>query len=621
MRRLLGIAVFLGLCAGVASAADMIADYTIGTNSQLLVANGGSGTNLFVDTSAAGGNDLTAASGYNSAFTVLIDGAGQWTLGDTVEITGFALQIQSVTASGTMTFDVLQGSGGSGTSGAGGLASLGTATATYTNPGANKNMYVNFDTPVSFVVDTNSFKIGINISNSGNLRIKAQDTFNVPRYNKDNGDLATFNTHMKVSVAGNVTKGSVGTNTAPEFVSDPFSKDDAFAELPYAGSLEGVAIDAENDLVSYSILSYNSLGTNWLGVDVDGLSLTGTPTSANIGVNEWTVQATDGNGGTNTATMTIEVLSGPSQMIGGYTVGSGLLSPNQEILFLDTAAPTPDAKDQTEADGYAPWFTLLVPGSNHWEIGDTVEITGAAIQIEGYTDTGIMTFQVWEAAGGTGTAGAGGLDLIGTAEASYQKTGSNDTMYVNFGTPVSFVADANSTTIGIQVSHSAPLRLKAGPDLPVQRYSILNGNLNADRMTFSIAGLVNGVGSGSKYDAWAASFGITNNPAADSDSDGIINLHEYALNGNPTNGLADAEMPTFGKDASGLVYVHPKRSDDDKLSYYLELTGSLTVPAWSNQGYTVIGTNVTGGTFDYVTNQIQTVDSVEFIRLNVDLVE
>lgn len=185
------------MIAGSASAALMTGGYTVGSG--LLTQNG---ETLFVDTAAGGGTDQNAVDGYAPWFTALIPGAGFWNIGDTVEITGVALQIQGATANGTMTFDIRQGAGGIGTSGAGGLASLGSATATYNNSGTSDTMYVNFDEAVSFVVDTNSTSIGINISNSGYLRLKAQDGFEVSRYNLANGNLN--NLEMKISVAGTV---------------------------------------------------------------------------------------------------------------------------------------------------------------------------------------------------------------------------------------------------------------------------------------------------------------------------------------------------------------------------------------------------------------------------------
>ncbi|VGO15464.1 hypothetical protein PDESU_04047 [Pontiella desulfatans] len=604
------MAVVLGFCAGVASAATMNPDYTIGTGSQLHVDNGGAGSVLFEDSAGTGGDDVTADSGSAAWLSVLIDGAGNWQLGDTVDITGVALQIQGYTDTGTMTFDIRQGSGGTGASGAGGLASIGSATASYTKTN-NATMYVNFDTPVSFVVDENTFKIGINISNSARLRVKNQSTFPVTMYNYSNGNLGTK--LMKFSVAGNVTPGT-SPNEPPEFVEDPFSRPVAVEDSPYNESLLDTATDPNNDPLTFELLSFSGPGSDWLGMD--GTSVTGTPLAANIGTNEWLVQVTDGQGGTNTATMAIEVLSQTGAMIPGYTVGSGLLTQNDEILFVDTAAT--GGSDQTDTDGYADVFTVLIPGAGLWEIGDTVEVSGFAVTVHAITANGTMTFDVRQGAGGIGASGAGGLASLGTATATYNNNGATDVMYVNFETPVSFLADANSTNIGINISNSGQLRLKADGSFPVARYNHVNGNLNS-AMQVSVAGVVNREPELGPYDQWVSDFGVTNGPTEDHDNDGLSNLYEYGLDGNPTNGVIEpAKLPTFGPGAAGLEYIHAQRNDDTNLVYYLDLTASLVPASWMNEGYTVSGTNVTMGTFDYVTNLVETVDNAKFIQLKIE---
>ncbi len=599
------------MAAGVVSAAVMTGGYTLGTNSQLHADNGGAGSTLFVDYAFTGGSvDATAASGVSDAFTVLIDGAGKWRNGDTVEITGFALAIHSATEGGTMTFTILEGAGGTGTSGAGGLATIGTATASYAKTGVTDTMYANFDVPVVFVVDTNTFKIGVNIANTANLRIKADPSYPVPRYNKTAGNLIDG---MRVSLAGHVTPVAVPTNSVPVIGSNPFSRPTAYTGTSYNRSLADVVSDPDNDVLTFSILSFSGPGSDWLGFN--GSSITGTPQVANIGANEWVIRVVDGLGGTNTATMNMEVLPGSGVMISGYTVGSGLLSPHGETLFVDTAAAG-GSVDLTDADGFNVAYTVLIPGAGLWTLGDTVQITGFALQVQGVSSNGTMTFNVRQGSGGIGDSGAGGLASLGTATAQYNNSGANSTMYVNFDTPVSFVADANSTNIGINISNTGNLRIKAQAGFPVTRYNQTTGVIQATNMKVSVAGKVlSGV---SQYDAWTTNYGVTNGPAGDHDNDGLSNLYEYGLGGNPTNGFVDGNLPTFGKGAGGLAYVHARRAGDPSLAYYLNLTDNLVYPAWTNQGYTVAGTNVTGGTFDYVTNLIDTVDSAKFIKLIIE---
>ena len=121
------------------------------------------------------------------------------------------------------------------------------------------------------------------------------------------------------------------------------------------------------------------------------------------------------------------------------------------------------------------------------------------------------------------------------------------------------------------------------------------------------------------YAAWSNSYALAEGALGDDDGDGLLNLYEYGLGGNPTNGFIDGHLPLFGNSEFGLVYVHAQRTDDTNLIYYLETTEDLVgEPGWTNTGYTVEATNVTGGTFDYVTNSIPTTAPQKFIRLIIE---
>ena len=122
------------------------------------------------------------------------------------------------------------------------------------------------------------------------------------------------------------------------------------------------------------------------------------------------------------------------------------------------------------------------------------------------------------------------------------------------------------------------------------------------------------------YDQWAAGWSNSIGAATnDFDSDGLNNLYEYAFDGNPTNGLAPTNLPLFTKSGSGFLYIHPQRSDDPNLIYTVETTTNLMDSgAWTNEGYTVTGTNITGGTLNFVTNDVDTVQNEQFIRLKIE---
>jgi hypothetical protein len=93
-------------------------------------------------------------------------------------------------------------------------------------------------------------------------------------------------------------------NTPPAFVSDPILKSDGLVDTDYSGSIAADAVDPDvSDVLTFSKQS----GPGWLNVASDG-TLSGTPTYADSGLNSFTVKVNDGNGGTDTATLQIDVL-------------------------------------------------------------------------------------------------------------------------------------------------------------------------------------------------------------------------------------------------------------------------------------------------------------------------
>jgi len=124
------------------------------------------------------------------------------------------------------------------------------------------------------------------------------------------------------------------------------------------------------------------------------------------------------------------------------------------------------------------------------------------------------------------------------------------------------------------------------------------------------------------YTAWAGGWGGINIGAEtnDYDQDGLENISEFGLDGDPTNALDLGTAPTFEiVDVGGsnvARYVHPQRSDPDSgLAYSLELNTNLVKGSWSSTGYGVTGTNVTGSTLNFVSNTTDTVVDRKFIRL------
>ena len=93
---------------------------------------------------------------------------------------------------------------------------------------------------------------------------------------------------------------------SPQFSSDPISKTSATSGTAYAGqTLAGDATDPNSQPLTFAKLSKISGGTDWLTVSSSG-ALSGTPTSADAGLNRWTMQVSS-TGGSETATLLIDV--------------------------------------------------------------------------------------------------------------------------------------------------------------------------------------------------------------------------------------------------------------------------------------------------------------------------
>jgi hypothetical protein len=144
----------------------------------------------------------------------------------------------------------------------------------------------------------------------------------------------------------------------------------------------------------------------------------------------------------------------------------------------------------------------------------------------------------------------------------------------------------------------------------------VNYQFDEFRMGSTFASVVSDAGL-TGYDLWASGHGIgaaTN----DLDADGLSNFGEYALGGDPTNSAVKGISPVFSKSGNGFIYVHPKRSDDSTLIYTVEISTNLVSGTWTNEGYTVTGTNVTGGSIDFVTNDVGIIEKDKFIRLKIE---
>lgn len=130
------------------------------------------------------------------------------------------------------------------------------------------------------------------------------------------------------------------------------------------------------------------------------------------------------------------------------------------------------------------------------------------------------------------------------------------------------------------------------------------------------------------YDSWTFQYpgiGSATNWNDNPDNDGLDNLSEWALGGNPDDGDDIGLVPVFEPMSDGgtnyFQYVHAQRSDASilGLSYHIEWSDDLASTPWTNENYEIVGTNVTGEAFDYVTNRVSTAAAgPQFLKLVIE---
>jgi hypothetical protein len=98
-------------------------------------------------------------------------------------------------------------------------------------------------------------------------------------------------------------------NAAPYFVSDLIAKAGVTAGSPMSGSLAADAADWEGDALTYAKTS----GPAWLTVASNG-AVSGTPPTSAQGTNNFVVSVADGSGGTDAATLQINVVAAPYEL-------------------------------------------------------------------------------------------------------------------------------------------------------------------------------------------------------------------------------------------------------------------------------------------------------------------
>jgi hypothetical protein len=134
-------------------------------------------------------------------------------------------------------------------------------------------------------------------------------------------------------------------NNAPTFTTDPVVEINGLENAAYSSSIADDATDADSDPLTFSKVS----GPAWLSVASNG-DLSGTPANGDIGLNSFSVQVDDGNGGSDTATLEITVnpaAGGPSD---DYANGDLIVSGTVSGTYTATQASDNSYESITEIE-------------------------------------------------------------------------------------------------------------------------------------------------------------------------------------------------------------------------------------------------------------------------------
>ena len=118
------------------------------------------------------------------------------------------------------------------------------------------------------------------------------------------------------------------------------------------------------------------------------------------------------------------------------------------------------------------------------------------------------------------------------------------------------------------------------------------------------------------FDQWTLNYGVSG-AATDSDGDGLDNLSEFALGGNPADPAHKGNVPSIGKSGDGLLYVYPRRKNSG-LIYWLEGSTNLITGTWTNLSAVEFpNPGNLNADFESVTNHVSTEEDQSYIRLRV----
>jgi len=194
------------------------------------------------------------------------------------------------------------------------------------------------------------------------------------------------------------------------------------------------------------------------------------------------------------------------------------------------------------------------------------------------------------------------------------------------------IASFNKTPYGNGNHHSVEILIDEGAytfstnfNLRFRHSSGLNDNAYVDEVRLSALEIVT---FNTAYDEWVYENGLSGiytNHLADADGDGVLNLVEYGLGGEPTVDDAATLLPISSVVDDGgtswMEYVYTRRTDAEYigLGYWVEWATNMVGGVWSTNGVLEVGSMPLETGFEEVTNRVEALEANPFIRLRISV--
>lgn len=347
------------------------------------------------------------------------------------------------------------------------------------------------------------------------------------------------------------------------------------------------------------------------GSNAPGSSNVGTPFAVGARESSWDVTATAEKGlaGIGAAVMSVRMVpfnqNANSRAIGeGYGRGLGI-----------TTATNPSWMDSGQAVSFE--FSFYSDAAKSMEIkGLKITLDSLLVQsmsddlaMDVYAGTGSI---ILSAAENEGYVSIGGIKVI---------DGHAGDLALSFIEEVDRVAENTGVADAYYTIPSNGSIVFTENDVIWMRRRNLNG---VENTVYRLGGFTLDVVSVPGYIGWAGGWdGVDiGSETNDYDGDGVTNIREYGLGGDPTNPADQGMAPEFEiADAQGenvLNYTHPQLADPDSdLDYSIECNTNLFGGMWTHEGCAIIETNVTGAELNLVSAVTDMTDRQKFVRLHI----